>query len=117
MEDKTKRRVGRPRKEDAEPVDPNAPVKPVRGRPKLGDKALSAKQIKDRYTKRLRDKGGKTVSCVIQNGELTKVLRKYALESKLNFRSETAAASFILEKALRNMARRTQYAEDKESEE
>jgi hypothetical protein len=110
MEEVKKRGPGRPPKK---PIDPNAPV---RGRPKLGDKALTAKQIKARYTQRFKESGGKAVTCVISDGELVKVLRKFALSSKKDFRSDTAAASYILEQALTNLGRRMKTAERKETQ-
>jgi hypothetical protein len=110
MEEIKKRRPGRPSKK---PADPDAPI---RGRPKLGDRALTAKQIKARYTLRLKEKGGKSVTCVIPNGELVKILRTFALSSKKDFRSETAAASYILEQALTNLGRRMKHAQEKKTQ-
>lgn len=85
-----------------------------KGRPPIGKKALTDEQIRERFRKKLRAEGGRSLSLRLKNSVHAQTLRKFTNESPMNFKSETAAATFLMEKALDQIARRLEKKEDSE---
>lgn len=73
------------------------------GRPPIGDAPMPQAEISARHTAKLRSAGGRQYSLRVKSDRRNKVLRQFAKVQGL--KSETAAATYLLEKAIDNAER------------
>lgn len=71
------------------------------GRPPLGDKKLSPKELRQRFNSAITDSGGKILTIRLRDPDASRILSK--LTEVKGFNSDTAAATAVLISALKRM--------------
>ena len=75
-------------------------VRPSRiGRPMLGDRRLTPREARERHNQALRESGGRIMTIRLRNREACEALIRLTKERA--FKSETAAATWLLEQSLK----------------